>query len=67
MPNISLNNTEYWVAPKNGGTTVRMWAKQYETGLGAELKANDRYYDLTLLYQSPEDVTRRAIPKSALR
>lgn len=33
MPSLVINGTEFYSAPKNAGTTVRMWAKQFETGL----------------------------------
>jgi hypothetical protein len=45
MPNFELNGYEFYDAPKNGGTTVRMWLKHFEGGLpGASV--GEGYYSL---------------------
>jgi hypothetical protein len=69
MPNLSLNNTEYYYAPKNGSTTVRMWIKQYETGLGSVM-VGDGYYNLQpfglpKLYETNEALNTRFCPSTA--
>lgn len=33
MPNFTLNGYKFYDVPKNGGTTIRMWAKYHEGGL----------------------------------
>jgi hypothetical protein len=45
MPNFELNGFEFYDAPKNGGTTVRMWLKYAEGGLPADF-ISDGYYTL---------------------
>ena len=45
MPNFVLNGFEFYNAPKNGGTTVRMWLKYAEGGLPADF-SRDGYYTL---------------------
>lgn len=45
MPNFMLNGFEFYNAPKNGGTTVRLWLKYAEGGLPADF-ASDGYYTL---------------------
>ena len=46
MPNLVVNATAFYNVRKNGGTTVRTWAKQYETGLRRDAFAQDTYYNL---------------------
>lgn len=45
MPNFVLNGTEFYDAPKNAGTTVRMWFKYFEEGMPAHFDAHG-YYNL---------------------
>ncbi|EGV27593.1 hypothetical protein ThidrDRAFT_4592 [Thiorhodococcus drewsii AZ1] len=45
MPNFALNGFEFYDAPKNGGTTVRLWLKYAEGSLPADF-ARDGYYTL---------------------
>jgi hypothetical protein len=45
LPNISLNGIDFHDAPKNAGTTVRMWLKFYEDGLPSNFTPNG-YYNL---------------------
>ncbi|MCC5972391.1 MAG: sulfotransferase family 2 domain-containing protein [Pararhodobacter sp.] len=45
MPNFVLNGNEFYNAPKNGGTTVRMWLKFYEEGLPQNFDPHG-YYNL---------------------
>lgn len=45
MPNLSLNGTHFFGAPKNAGTTVRMWLKHYEGDL-PDFSARTDYYTL---------------------
>ncbi|MCC5987902.1 MAG: sulfotransferase family 2 domain-containing protein [Pararhodobacter sp.] len=45
MPNFVLNEYEFYNAPKNGGTTVRMWLKHYEGGLPQHFSPRG-YYNL---------------------
>ena len=45
MPNLELNGSEYHFAPKNAGTTVRMWLKHYEGQL-PEFTHRTDYYTL---------------------
>lgn len=46
MPNFVLNGMEFYNAPKNGGTTVRMWLKYYEDGIPDHFDP-DGYYNLS--------------------
>lgn len=45
MPNLVLNGTRFFGAPKNAGTTVRMWLKHYEGDL-PDFSARTDYYTL---------------------
>lgn len=45
MPNFVLNGMEFYDAPKNGGTTVRLWLKYAEGGLPLDFSC-DGYYTL---------------------
>jgi hypothetical protein len=45
-PNFTLNGFEFYDAPKNGGTTVRLWLKYAEGGLPSEFVRNG-YYTLS--------------------
>jgi hypothetical protein len=46
MPSLTINSTEFYSAPKNGGTTVRMWAKQFECGMRETDFESRGYYTL---------------------
>ena len=43
MPNFTMNGYDFYNAPKNGGTTVRMWLKYAEGGLPADFPTNGYY------------------------
>ena len=45
MPNLTLNGTEFYDAPKNGGTTVRMWSRAAEGALDG-FDGRRGYYNL---------------------
>jgi len=45
VPNFVLNGMEFYNAPKNAGTTVRMWLKLYEEGLCQDFTPQG-YYNL---------------------
>lgn len=45
MPNFTWNGFEFYDAPKNGGTTVRMWLKYAEGGMPEDF-VSDGYYTL---------------------
>ena len=45
MPNVTLNGYEFYDAPKNAGTTVRMWLKHYEGAL-PDFSGQTSYYNL---------------------
>lgn len=45
MPNFVLNGWEFYDAPKNGGTTVRLWLKYAEGGLPSDFDC-EGYYTL---------------------
>lgn len=69
MANITINGTEYYNAPKNAGTTVRMWCKQVETDLSYDTMHNESYYSLQgfglpLIYHDNIRHTNRFIPTS---
>ena len=40
MPNFSIGGFDYYMAPKNAGTTVRMWLKYFEGTLPADFETD---------------------------
>jgi hypothetical protein len=48
MPNIVINGWDFHNAPKNGGTTVRMWLKFYEGNFPSDISLHG-YYNLATI------------------